>query len=186
MHKHPLLGAMTVAHSMRLDKAMARAMVVAFEHHINPDHTGYPALPDPRATNLYSRIVSIADSFDALSSGRVYIKDPISPDEVLRKLMYQMNDKFDPLLLKIFISVIGIFPIGSFVHLSTGHFGIITRTNNQNLYRPEVRIIADKSGELAEPYYLNLGQPEHQNIGILRIVDPEKYSIDLARYILND
>ncbi len=186
MHKHPLYGVMTIARSMRLDAAMARAAVVAFEHHINPDHTGYPSLPDARSINLYSRIVAIADNFDALSSGRIYIKEPIPPDEVLRKMMYQMQDKFDPLLLKTFIGIIGIYPIGTLVMLSNNSFGIVTRTSRQNLYRPELRIIADKSGEISRPYYLDLSQPEHQDTNIVHVVNPEKYGIDVARYILSD
>jgi HD-GYP domain-containing protein (c-di-GMP phosphodiesterase class II) len=186
IHKHPVLGAMTVAKSMRLDSAMSRAMAVAFEHHINPDHTGYPSLPDARSTNVYSRIVAITDNFDALSSGRVYIKDPIPPDEVLRKLMYQMKAKFDPLLLKIFVGIIGIYPIGTMVLLSNDLFGIVSRTNEGNLCRPEVRIVADKSGEVGQPYYVDLNLPEFSDLNIVHIIEPEKYGFDLAGYILAD
>ncbi len=186
MHKHPLYGAMIVAKTLKLDSHMARAMTVALEHHVNPDHTGYPTLPEPRATNLYSRIVAIADSFDALSSGRVYIKDPIPPDEVLRKLMYQMQVKFDAALLKMFVMVIGIYPIGSLVLLSDDALAIVTRTNPQSLYRPEVRIIAARGAEPAETTWLNLNAEENRGLEVVRVIDPHKHHIDLSRYILSD
>jgi len=186
MHKHPLYGAMIIAKTLKLDSHMARAMTVALEHHVNPDHTGYPTLPEPRATNLYSRIVAIADSFDALSSGRIYIKESIPPDEVLRKLMYQMQAKFDAALLKMFVMVIGIYPVGSLVLLSDDSLAIVTRTNPQFLYRPEVRVIADRGMEKAEPTWLDLSAEENLGIKVIRVIDPHKHHIDLSRFIFSD
>ncbi len=186
MHKHPLYGAMAIARSFRLDPHTSRAMVVAFEHHINPDFTGYPVRPEPRPTNLYSRIVSIADSFDALSSGRVYIKEAIPSDEVLRILMYQMTAKFDAVLMKTFVNIIGIYPIGSLVLLSDGNLGLVTRTNRADLRRPEVRIIADRSGERPESLWLNLSHPDNVAVTIVRLIDPIKYNLDVTRFILSD
>lgn len=186
MRKHPVLGAMTIAKSFRLDPYMARAAVVAFEHHINPDHSGYPSLPEPRATNLYSRIVAVADCFDALSSGRVYIKDAIPPDQVLRTMMYQMTAKFDTVLLKLFVGIIGVYPVGSLVLLSDDSLGIITRTHPEDLCRPEVRVIADRNGEKAASLWLDLREPDHRELKIIRLIDPAKYNLDVSRFVLSD
>jgi HD-GYP domain-containing protein (c-di-GMP phosphodiesterase class II) len=186
MHKHPILGAMTIAKMLRLDTHMSRAMSVAYEHHIHPDHTGYPLLPEKRITGLYSRIVSIADAFDALISHRVYIKDRIPPDEVVRKMMHQMTVKFDALLLKQFINFIGIFPIGSLVLLSNKTVGVVSRTNSSELNRPELRIIADDRGSLEEHAWIDLAEAANRSIDIVRIIDPEKYNIDLTDIILSD
>lgn len=186
MHKHPVFGAMTMARTLKLDTHMARAMAVAYEHHMNPDFTGYPTLPEPRAINLYSRIVSITDSFDALASGRLYIKDPIPPDEVLRKMMYQMKVKFDPFLLKMFIGIIGIYPVGSMVLLSDNTFGIITKSNENEISRPEIRVIADRDGERDQSTLLDLSLDGSKNINIVRIIDAARYGIDQTKYILAD
>ncbi|MDD4051378.1 MAG: HD domain-containing protein [candidate division Zixibacteria bacterium] len=186
MRKHPALGVMTIAKSFRLDPYMARAVLVAFEHHINPDHSGYPSLPEPRTINLYSRIVAIADCFDALSSGRVYIKDPISPDEVLRMLMYQMSAKFDAGLLKMFVGIIGVYPVGSLVLLSDDSLGIVTRTHADDLRRPEVRVIADRSGEKETSLWLDLRDGDNRNLEIVRLIDPAKYNLDISRFVLSD
>lgn len=186
MKKHPLYGAMTIAKSFKLDSHMSRAMAVAFEHHINPDYSGYPNLPDKRPLNLYSRIVAIADSFDALSSGRIYIKEPIPPDEVLRKLMYQMKGKFDAILLKLFVNIVGIYPVGSLVLLSNKTIGVVSKTNSEDLHRPEIRIIADQQGEKTDPFWLDLNAEENKGIEIVRIIDPNKYGIDLSDYVFSD
>ena len=186
MRRHPILGAMTIARMLKLDSHMARALIVAYEHHINTDGSGYPTLPEPRPSNLYSRIISIADNYDALTSGRVYIKESIPPDEVLRKLMYQMSIKFDAFLLKLFISIIGIYPVGSLVLLSDRSLGIVTRTNRAEPNRPELRLIADGAGPINPPRWCDLADAASRSLDIAGIIDPERYGIDITSYILSD
>jgi HD-GYP domain-containing protein (c-di-GMP phosphodiesterase class II) len=186
MHQHPILGAMTIAKTLHLNSHMARAMSAAYEHHVNPDNTGYPILPDPRPTSLFSRIISIADNFDALTSGRVYIKEEIPATEVMRKMMYQMSVKFDTFLLKLFVNIIGIYPVGSLVLLSDNSFGIVTRANLVENSRPELRLIADNTGPLSPPQWCDLADSANRAIDIIRVIDPNKYNIDLTGYILSD
>jgi len=186
MRRHPILGAMTIAGRLKLDSYSARAMTAAFEHHINPDGSGYPTLPERRPTNLYSRIVAIADAFDALTSGRVYIKNPIPPVKVLRKMMYKMSAKFDTLLLKLFVNIIGIYPIGCLVLLSDKRLGIVTKTNKHEMNRPELRLIADQSGVLASPEWYDLADAANRSVDIVRCLDPEQFGVDVTSYILTD
>lgn len=186
MRRHPVLGAMTIVDTMRLDGHSARAVAAAYEHHINVDGTGYPPLPEPRSTNLHSRIIAIADAFDALTSGRVYIKHAFSPDEVLRKLMYQMSTKFDAFLLKMFVNIIGIYPIGALVLLSDKGLGIVTKTNQAEMSRPEVRLIADCNGRKEAPEWFDLADSANRSVDIVRCLDPKQYDINITKYILSD
>jgi len=186
MRRHPALGAMTLAKTLNLDSNTARAMAVAYEHHINLDGTGYPTLPEPRPTNLYSRIISIADSFDALTSGRVYMKSSTSPDEALGKLMYQISIKFDSFLMRLFINMIGIYPVGSLVLLTDKSLGIVTRANRAEYNRPVLRIIADPGGLKKPPEWCDLADTAHRAIDIVRIINPKEHDIDLTGYILSD
>jgi HD-GYP domain-containing protein (c-di-GMP phosphodiesterase class II) len=186
MQKHPHLGAKTILRNMPYDRYTSRAAQVAFEHHINIDHTGYPVLKYKKPVDLFSQVVSIADTFDALSSGRVYIKKSIPPDEVLRKMMYQMTIKFDPFLLKLFVNVIGIYPAGTLLRLSTDELVVVSETNPDNLSRPKVRIIGNKSGPLKEYVDLDLLRPENENRRVVRIIDPQTYNIDIKQILLSE
>jgi HD-GYP domain-containing protein (c-di-GMP phosphodiesterase class II) len=186
MIKHPILGAKTILRNFKLDAHTARAALVAFEHHINIDYTGYPSLKKKRMTNLFSRIVTIADAFDALTSGRVYIKKKIQPDEVLRKMMYQMNVKFDSFLLKLFINTVGIYPPGTLVLLSSRELAVVSRNNAGNLSRPLVRVIGNQDGTFEKFIETDLSLPENQNKQIIKIIDPEKYNVDIKSIILRD
>jgi HD-GYP domain-containing protein (c-di-GMP phosphodiesterase class II) len=186
MQKHPLMGAKTILRNLKLDGHTARAALVAMEHHINSDFTGYPVLKKKRPTNLFSKIASIADTFDALSSGRVYIKKYIAPDEVLRKMMYQMKVKFDPYLIKLFVNIIGIYPPGTLVMLSSDELVVVSRTNPANLARPIVRIVGNRKGTFGNFIEADLSTEENSEKKILRIIDPQKYNIDIKSIILSD
>ena len=101
-------------------------------------------------------------------------------------MLYQMTVKFDPVLLKLFVGIIGTFPVGALVVLSNRALGIVTRTNPDRLDRPEVRLIADAAGEKSAPEWIDLSAAANRDITVVRIVDPEKYGIDVTDYILSD
>ncbi len=186
MQRHPILGAKTILNNSRFDIYTARAARVALEHHINNDFTGYPILSIRRPTNLFSRIVSIADTFDALLSGRVYMKKAIPPDEVLRKMMFQMTVKFDAFLLKLFINIIGVYPAGTLVLLSTDELAMVSANNPDNIVRPVIRIIGDRSGAFNEFKEVDLSNPKNSHREIVRVIDPKKKDIDIRKIILSD
>lgn len=187
MQRHPLLGAKTILRNMEFNMHTARAARGAFEHHINSDFTGYPSLRhDRREPTLFSRIIAIADTFDALTSGRVYIKKAIPPDEVIRKMRYQMTAKFDPLLLKIFMDIVGIYPAGSLVLLSTRELALVLTQNDVDKTRPYVKIVGDRDGLFDEPQWADLSDPANAHRTIVRMVEPEKYGLNLQRFVLQD
>jgi HD-GYP domain-containing protein (c-di-GMP phosphodiesterase class II) len=189
MRKHPVMGVKNLLASLKLDPFSIRAMLVSFEHHLNLDISGYPQLKQERDLNLFSRIVSIVDAYDAMTSGRVYAKTPLPPDEALKKMFYVREKVYDPSLLKLFINLLGVYPVGSLVLLNDGQIGIVIRNNPENPSSPKVRLIADQEGskEMIEILDLSLGsssgKPDKAK-SILRCIDPQKYNLDLSQFIL--
>jgi len=187
MQKHPLLGAKTILRNMRLDPYSARAARGAFEHHINADFTGYPTLRyKQEQSNLFSRIIAIADTFDALTSGRIYLKKAIPPDRVIKKMLHQMHQKFDPFLLKIFSNIVGIFPPGTLVLLNTDEIGVVLSSNAAERDRPVVQIIGDRNGLLDGIVWADLAQSEHRHRSIVRMIEAERYGIKVRDFVLSD
>jgi HD-GYP domain-containing protein (c-di-GMP phosphodiesterase class II) len=187
MQRHPLLGAKTILRNMKLDIHTARGARSAFEHHINNDYTGYPILQYQRRNpNLFSKIISIVDSFDALTSGRVYLKKSIPPDVVMKKLRYQMAIKFDAFLLKLFNDIIGIYPAGSLVLLTTDEMALVLTNNEQDRSRPYVKIVGDRSGIFESPLWTDLSLPENEHRKIVRLIDPARYGLDAKDFVLAD
>lgn len=187
MQRHPLLGAKTILRNMKLDIHTARGARSAFEHHINNDYTGYPTLHyHRREPNLFSKIISIVDSFDALTSGRVYLKKSIPPDVVMKKMRYQMTVKFDAFLLKLFNDVIGIYPAGSLVLLTTDEIALVLTNNEQDRSRPYVKIVGDRNGVLESPIWTDLSLGENDHRKIVRLLDPARYGLDAKDFVLAD
>jgi len=187
MQRHPLMGAKTILRNQKLDPHTARAARGAFEHHINSDFTGYPSLRhNKRPTNLFSRIISVVDTFDALTAGRVYHKKAIPPDVVISKMRYQMKAKFDPFLLKIFNEIVGVYPAGTMVLLATEEIGLVLTNNESNMARPYVKIVGNRDGLLAEPIWCDLSTAENVDRKILRGIDPARYGLDIKAFVLAD
>jgi len=187
MQRHPLLGAKTILRNLPLDIHTVRAARAAFEHHINGDFTGYPRLHYAKhPVNLFSRIISIVDTFDALSSGRVYLKKSMTPDTVLKKMRYQMSSKFDPFLLKLFNNIVGVYPAGSLVLLTSDEIALVLTNNESNPLRPYVKIVGDRDGLLTDPIWTDLSLPEHADRKLVRQIEPERYGLNIRDFILDD
>lgn len=187
MQKHPLLGAKTILRSLKLEPHTARAARTAFEHHINSDFTGYPLLRyDRRNQNLFSRIVSIVDTFDALTAGRVYIKKSMTPDIVFKKMRFQMKIKFDPFLLKLFNDIVGVYPAGSLVLLNTDELALVLTNNEKDKARPALKIVGNKEGLHDKPVWVDLSSPDETNRSVVRMVEPSRYGLDIKNFILKD
>jgi len=190
MQEHPVYGAKVIAQSFAMDRYTGRAILVAFEHHKNLDGTGYPYINRTEEINLYSRIVSLCDVFDAMTSGRAYFKETVPIDRVILQMIKQAGVKFDPYLLKILINIIGIYPSGSLLLLDTGELALVVRNDPEDIFRPEVKIIADQSGKKSPAPKTGLSSFDkaHNRYfrNVVHLVDPSKYGIDISEYILED
>jgi hypothetical protein len=100
---------------------------------------------------VFSKIVAIADSFDAATTRRVYQKIPWSPAEVMREMRDNPRRGMDPVILKAFINLTGVYPVGTLVVLDTFELAIVNAVNPiaGMLRAPSLRIIADALGNLS-------------------------------------
>lgn len=82
-------------------------VIVAFEHHLRFDgKPAYPVLRTPRIPNLASRMTSIADAYDAMSTVRPY-QQPLMRASALEILKKRAGTFYDPMLVAGFIRLIG-------------------------------------------------------------------------------
>lgn len=122
--------------------------------------------------HLLSRIIEIANHYDVLTTG-VGGDHAIAADKALQAIMGSMGRHYDPELTKLFINIMGIYPVGALVLLSTNERAIVIRSptlieNKSVAHRPTVRLL-DGSERI-----LNLSADEHRSIRIIEIVDDER------------
>lgn len=187
MQRHPLIGAKTILRNMKFDVHAARAARGAFEHHINDDFTGYPRLAyAKRNTNLFSKIIALVDTFDAMTSGRVYIKKTIPIEDVLKKMQHQMINKFDGFLLQLFVDIIGSYPVGTLVLLNTDEIALVLAANEIDKSRPFVKIVGDRDGLLETALWVDLARDENKHREIMKKINPDQYGLNVKDFILDD
>ncbi len=188
MRRHPLLGVKSLLRTHAASDMLLRAVLIAFEHHQRLDMSGYPAVEEKREQNLLSKIVAIADCYDALTTPRIYRRVALKPPEAFRIMVEDSGKAFDPTLLQIFICNVGLYPIGSLVKLTSGELGLVYAPNPQPQYvdRPLVKIIADPAGKLA----MNIidltdtdGDTGEYERSIIDCVTPSEYFEDLSDYL---
>ena len=191
LKEHPTEGLLLLFHMHGFADMPYRQMLMAYEHHMKIDLSGYPSNRRSRSPTLFSRIVAVADAFDAGTSVRSYQYEPWPPDAVLQEMRDNPKRGFDPLLVKVLITATGVYPVGTLVILDTHELAVVAQVNPdpQLLHRPKVKVISDPVGlPLNEPKTLDLaeadpatGQARHQ---IIKTTDPQKYGIRVSDYLI--
>ncbi|MBI5848388.1 MAG: HD-GYP domain-containing protein [Nitrospirae bacterium] len=187
IRKHPVWGLKAVLKLKKFDDLTIKSAIVAFEHHMNFDLSGYPKVRKPLELELYSRIVSLSDQYDAMTSARVYSRTPMSPDKALSIMMERAGTQLDPLLFKFFTNMVGIYPIGTLVMLDTKELGLVCESNQVFPARPRVMVIVDSKGNRIKGSTVDLTEKNEQEVflrSISKTMDPNKYKINLAEYLL--
>jgi putative nucleotidyltransferase with HDIG domain len=175
------------AHILRRTPEMpALAPIVAFEHHLKQDLSGYPENIGSRKLNLCTMIISIVDVYDALRSNRVYRQGLATPR--IRKILEEKdNPAFNQPLLKRFINLMGLYPVGNLVRLNTDELAVVTAEHPTDPFRPQVKILTNPKGEtLEEPLLANTWERnssgDHPRV-VVEEVDPESVDIDPLKYM---
>jgi HD-GYP domain-containing protein (c-di-GMP phosphodiesterase class II) len=110
IQEHTMSGVKVLTYLKKMDRTILRAMVVAFCHHLNMDRSGYPQTRTTVEPDAFSRIVRIADIYDALTSARSYRMKPFSRSEALSIIIEKAGRELDPTLCAIFADVAGGLP----------------------------------------------------------------------------
>jgi HD-GYP domain-containing protein (c-di-GMP phosphodiesterase class II) len=189
MKKHPLMGVEIVLNLKQLGEINPRMVVGIFDHHLKSDLSGYPKLFRKREVSLFGKIIQIADSYDAMTTPRIYKKTPYTPERALALLLRERTVHFDPILLKIFIGLVGIYPIGSLVLLNTREMGIVYKSDHDPkwLDRPTVILVDRGAKGDVKKEMVDLKETDgggRYKRSIIKTLDPHQYHIDIAKYFL--
>jgi putative nucleotidyltransferase with HDIG domain len=141
MRRHPVEGAEILR---RTPEMPILAPVVAFEHHLRLDGSGYPVVKRT-ALNLGTLLCSIADVYDAMRSQRAYQKAQPS-ERVLAVLRQSEGSHFDKHLVRRFVQLLGIYPPGTLVKLNTNEVAVVMKVHAPDPYRPRVKVLFDQNG----------------------------------------
>lgn len=178
--QHPLDGARMVAQMGKVSPASTAAIR---EHHLRHDRTGYPDLEEGKEPGFLSAIVTVADAYDAMTTVRPY-QNAFEPSKAIERMRSLSGKVFDPEILEGFIKLVGIYPVGSLVRLSTGELALVVKVG-QDPTRPKVKLLFDRAGRRIEGE-VDLSERDEAGAfrrSILTAVDPATKGIDVTQYL---
>jgi HD-GYP domain-containing protein (c-di-GMP phosphodiesterase class II) len=187
MRQHPVEGVKYLLRLKGINELTIRIVSGAFEHHLNYDLSGYPRLKGPWSVSLFGRIISICDCYDALTSSRVYNRVPYSPEKALKFMLSRSGKAFDPIIMKVFVNSIGIFPVGTLVMLNTRELAVVVgpHPDPDKGDRPRIKLIADTGGQEIDGDVVDLSQPEElSRRSVAKTLDATLYKIDVSKYFI--
>jgi putative nucleotidyltransferase with HDIG domain len=190
MHSHPVVGAEMVMRMKEWGELSTRMIDAAFEHHLRYDLTGYPKLTRKRKITLFGKIITLADFYDALVRPRIYNRFPYVSEKILGIMLDGSGKQFDPALVKVFINMIGIFPLGTLVLLNTNEMGIVIQIQEdiELIDRPKVCLLFYSDAEYRKGKVVDLREMDESTKGfkwnIVKTLDPNEYNINVAEFLI--
>jgi len=183
----------SVAQIIKLQAARglkSKALLPPFEHHMKYDLSGYPQTPQRKPVSLFGRILTIADVFDAITSARNYRSTALTQDQALGYMLGHSGTDFDPILLKAFINMLGVYPIGSLLELDTGELALVTEAGRAtDGTRPRVVLLAaDGKGGYTKAGVVDLDERDAQSgvfrRNIVKSLNPSTHGVQPAEFLL--
>ena len=190
IQKHPMNSVRQILKLQAARGIKDKILLPPFEHHLKYDLTGYPHTHRQKSPCLLSRILTIVDVFDAITSPRVYRSAAFSPDRAIEMMIEKAGKDFDPVLLKVFVSMLGFYPVGTLLELDTGEIGLVTGSaNSSDVTRPQMLLLTpDGQGGFRHGEKISLAERDPQTGNFLRNIaktfHPDVYGIQPAEYIL--
>jgi HD-GYP domain-containing protein (c-di-GMP phosphodiesterase class II) len=178
MQRHPLEGVKMMFRMSGLSGLALDAMRVSLEHHMNFDLTGYPEVEHEWAQATLTRIVSVADCFDAMTAHRAYHKRPRTPFEGLQYLLGPARVQFDPAVLWSLVRTVGLYPAGSMLLTHSNHVVLAISPNPEDLRRPYCRLLVRPDGTAVPEDTEETWDPMPASESVQRVLRPEELQLD--------
>ncbi|WP_171697603.1 HD-GYP domain-containing protein [Methylomonas sp. BW4-1] len=182
MRKHTLYGRNVL---MSARNVYPGAVDVAYDHHEHLAGTGYPRGLNKTTLSIFTKLVAVVDTYDAITSDRVYQRG--KPHLMaLGILVKGMGQQFEANYVTQFINCIGFYPQGNLVELSSGEIGLIVEQNKADRLKPKILLIQDGNKNLIEEKILdlslNIADASGKRYGVKQVIRPQDCGVDLAKY----
>ena len=177
MRRHPLEGTKMLTRMPGLSSLTLDSMRVCLEHHMNFDRTGYPDVEVDWGQSTLSRIVAMADCFDAITAHRSYNKRSRTSFEALQYLMGPTRVQFDPAVLWALVRTLGLYPAGSVLQTASGAIALSMSPNPEDLRRPTCRLLARADGTPVPEDAPEFWEPMPSTESVARVIRPEERAV---------
>jgi HD-GYP domain-containing protein (c-di-GMP phosphodiesterase class II) len=191
MEAHSLNSARLIIKLKASSDSKAKFLLPPFEHHLKYNLSGYPHVNWRKSLTLFGRIIAIADAYDTLTSSRVSRKSVLSPDRALGLIFDRAGKDYDPILVKIFINILGVYPVGTLLKLDTGELAlVVSSARKKGARRPLVCVLEkDIEGSYQKGETLDLDERDQESGNyvkeIIETYHPSTFGIQPVQHIFS-
>ena len=173
--RHTLLGASMAQKQGRLPRDALRVIA---EHHENIDGSGYPRGLVGDQMSRYSKIVSLVNAYDNLTNNLDGGRE-LTPHEAVSLLYSKEKKRYDEDVLAVFVSILGVYPPGTFVRLDDARTGIVSSVKKAQLLHPEV-LVYDAAIPSDQALILDL---KEESLSIEKTLKPGEVTQTIKEYL---
>lgn len=141
--EHVNLGA-KAAKAANFSKDIVQAIQ---EHHENYNGSGYPFKMGGVSISTYGRALGILSGYIASSSDRLFKAKRNAHDSIM-DILSKCGNIYDPTIGKLFVLMLGIYPIGSFVMLENNQIGVVLSNSIEDPKAPKIKLLVDENNNL--------------------------------------
>ncbi len=187
--KHTIYSVAQIIKLQTTRDLKSKILLPPFEHHMKYNLSGYPKTYRKRPVSLFGRILTITDVFDAITSPRNYRSSALTQDQALGYMLGRSGTDFDPILLKAFINMVGVYPIGSLLELDTGELALVMNNGKSaDVTRPTVMLLAaDGQGGYSKKGVADLEERDAQSgefrRSIVKSLHPSTHGVQPAEFL---
>ena len=188
--KHTIYSVAQIIKLQASRELKSKILFPPFEHHMNYDLSGYPQTPKKKPVSLFGRILTITDVFDAITSQRNYRSKALTQDQALGYMLEHSGTYFDPILLKAFINMLGVYPIGSLLKLDSGELALVIEAGEgTDGTRPKVVLLtSDEQRRFTKGGVVDLSERDAQSglfrRNIVKSLHPCTHGIQPAEFLI--
>lgn len=181
IQRHPLEGVLLTSQVPGFSPLNLEMLQVCLQHHLTCDGGGYPRGANSFALVTGSRIVAVADCFDALTSHRTYRTRPMTGYEALQLLLGPDRSRYDTAVVWALVKTVGLYPAGTLLLTTQGHLVVSLGNHPEDVRRPVVRLIARPDGTLPSEHAPEIWSPLPQDLHVARVLHPEEFGFEIDR-----
>lgn len=156
---------------------------VAYCHHEHLDGSGFPQGLVGEQISPYTRMISIVDVYNALTTDGNPEKETMTHYEAISKMLKKVDSYFDETLLNAFNQCIGTYPVGCVVEMNSGEIGMVVEVNEELKLKPKIMLLTSADKQPCSKKVINLAKNQTTSEGTLYIikgiVHPERYGLKL-------
>ena len=179
IRKHPLVSRDV---AKRIEGVEDRILDIIMEHHEYMDGSGYPGGVKGQDVDELSRIVCIAEVYCHMVSPQEQ-DNAINPHAAVGVILDPRFNRFDPRVLRAFISNMAIYPAGTFVQMNNFVRGVVLSSNVDKPMRPKVLVLYDDDNKPVKPFPVDLSDPKYSDWYIDKVIPRQDITKTLGKLL---